>query len=86
MRQLTDGVIQGNAANLLNSAAEETTKEIFNPIDKVVEDIDKKTVNFGAADNVISSRLDKLSDSQELTQNIVSCLMKTSTLTAPVTK
>lgn len=51
-----------------------------------MENIAKQAVSPGAAGNAISSTLAKPTQSQELAQIIVGCLMKMPTLNAPITK
>lgn len=61
-------------------------KGALSSVYRSVKDIVKKAVNRGAANNAMSSRHHRLTESHEAAQNIVGCVMKTLTFTAPNTK
>lgn len=86
MRCLSDGMIRYTMETFLKPLSREATKIILSPANGAVENIVKLSVNCGAADSALGSRPNRLSKSQTFAQNIVDCLMKMSTFTAPITK
>lgn len=86
MRRPSERMIRSTTGTLLKTAAKKVTRGHLSPVHKAVEGIFKYAVNCGAGDNAIRSRLDSVTDSHGFAQNIVGCLMKTTTSTAPISE
>lgn len=78
-------MIRNKIERITKTTGKESTKG-NSPTYRAIEDIVKQAVNHGAVDNFISSGLKSLTESQEVTQNIVVCLIKTPIFTASIAK
>lgn len=65
---------------LLQTVARKATKGILRLIYAAVEGIAQEVVNRGGADIVVSSRLDRLTESKGFTKNIVGCLFEVASI------
>lgn len=86
LTRLSDEMIWNVTETLFKTTAKEPTNGIICAIYGAVEDIVKQAVNIDAEDNATSSTLQRLTGSQEFTQNSVGCLTKTPAVTAHTTK
>lgn len=71
--------------SFLKTVAKEATKRFLSFIYAAVKDIVRQVANHGAADNVISSRSDRLTESHGFVQSIIGCVVKTWKFTSSCT-
>lgn len=64
LRRLTDGTIDNITETIFKAAANKQTERSGSSTYEDVEDVLKRDVNCGAAENAISSRLDSFTESQ----------------------
>lgn len=86
MRRLSLVLIEICTENFLETADEEEMKESLSPVYIAVEDIVRKAVSLCAADNTISSRLDRPTKPHEFARTNAGCLVNTSIFTVFITR
>lgn len=76
LRELTEGVLQVEVETHLSIVTKESTKGMFSPVYTTAKEVIKPNVYRVVTNNVIGASLHKLTESQKISQNIVSGVKK----------